>query len=464
MSAMSLNNSMQRKIYRRLVEITIIATLLTAISMTVLYYNIYQNQVEKDLAMIGNTLVETEYFSLEDADDGADATSDTDSLTIPDFDDVDLRVEDLRITWIASDGTVLYDNDMSGETMENHLDRPEVKEALETGNGETMRDSDTMHQKNYYYAVRQDDGTVLRVAISASSLTNVFVRSLLITLAVLLIVVIICILIARLLTSQVIAPIKNTVENLDDTSRDPEYKELVPLVNTIRSQHENILLSAKARQDFTANVSHELKTPLTAISGYAELIETGMVDGDQTVHFAEEIHKNSNRLLDVINDIIRLSEIDGRDVDIVFEEVDLDTVIQSCMGELGVAASRRNVTLEYDGVPCTLRANPTMLRELVENLCQNAIRYNNPGGHVWVTVRKEGGNGVLVVKDDGIGIPKDQQERVFERFYRVDKSRSKQTGGTGLGLAIVKHIVDLHDAKLTMDSDLGKGTEIKIEF
>ena len=244
----------------------------------------------------------------------------------------------------------------------------------------------------------------------------------------------------------------------------PAYKELVPFLNTIREQHENILMAAKVRQDFTANVSHELKTPLTAISGYAELIENNMVPPEQASHFAKEIQRNSNRLLSLINDIIRLSEIDNGEETTTYESLDLNEVTRDCVGNLRVSAEQRGVTLQYEGEPCQLRANRDMMYELVDNLCENAIRYNNEGGWVCVRVLLEDSRPVLIVEDNGIGIPKDQQERIFERFYRVDKSRSKQTGGTGLGLAIVKHIVALHDANIKLESELGKGTMVRVEF
>ena len=224
-------------------------------------------------------------------------------------------------------------------------------------------------------------------------------------------------------------------------------------------------MAAKVRQDFTANVSHELKTPLTAISGYAELIENHMVDPEQETRFALEIQQNATRLLSLINDIIRLSELDsGEDNLLCFEQVDLDEVAGTCVKNLQMNAQKRNVTLYYEGVSCMLRADRGMISELVENLCQNAIRYNNEGGEVHVRVYYEKGQPMLSVADNGIGIPKDQQERIFERFYRVDKSRSKQTGGTGLGLAIVKHIVELNDAVLHLESELGKGTTITVAF
>lgn len=235
-------------------------------------------------------------------------------------------------------------------------------------------------------------------------------------------------------------------------------------MNAIRIQHEGVLAAAKSRQDFTANVSHELKTPLTAISGYAELIENGMVEKEQQIHFATEIRRNAQRLLSLINDIIKLSELDSSEAQQGFEQLDLYDLVKDCMENLQVNAEQRKVALNFDGTDCMVRGNRQLLTELVENLCQNAIRYNNEGGTVNVTVHKLGGKTVLTVEDNGIGIPKDQQERVFERFYRVDKSRSKETGGTGLGLAIVKHIVELHDAGLTLDSEVGRGTTIKVEF
>ena len=247
--------------------------------------------------------------------------------------------------------------------------------------------------------------------------------------------------------------LEKTISNLKEANyklqKDIEQKE----------KRENM------RSEFLGNVSHELKTPLTAISGYAELIENHMVDPEQETRFALEIQQNATRLLSLINDIIRLSELDsGEDNLLCFEQVDLDEVAGTCVKNLQMNAQKRNVTLYYEGVSCMLRADRGMISELVENLCQNAIRYNNEGGEVHVRVYYEKGQPMLSVADNGIGIPKDQQERIFERFYRVDKSRSKQTGGTGLGLAIVKHIVELHDAVLHLEREPGKGTTITVAF
>jgi len=218
------------------------------------------------------------------------------------------------------------------------------------------------------------------------------------------------------------------------------------------------------RQEFTANVSHELKTPLTAISGYAELIETGMASEEDVERFAEGIHKSSNRLLTLINDIIKLSEIDGNDPEEDQEQVNLFQSAKVCVEMLQVSAEKHEVSIALAGEECYVQGNKQMIDELLYNLCDNAIRYNNAGGRVEVRVYKREDKTVLEVEDTGIGIPKESQERVFERFYRVDKSRSKQTGGTGLGLAIVKHIIAKHNASMELESEVGVGTKITVNF
>lgn len=219
------------------------------------------------------------------------------------------------------------------------------------------------------------------------------------------------------------------------------------------------------RQEFTANVSHELKTPLTAISGYAEIMENGMAAQEDMIHFAGEIHRNANRLLGLINDTIRLSELDVTDGTVLSEQLDLYEIARNCVQTLQIKADKLKVSLILEGETCMLLVNKEMMHELLYNLCDNAIRYNNVGGNVLVRIgTNEEGNCYLEVKDTGIGISKEHQERVFERFYRVDKSRSKQTGGTGLGLAIVKHIVVQNHAVLQMESEVGQGTMIRVLF
>ena len=269
-------------------------------------------------------------------------------------------------------------------------------------------------------------------------------------------------------------------ENLGNTTYDCEYPELIPFTNRIREQHSDILAAAKSRQDFTANVSHELKTPLTAISGYAELISLnvdmqkmqadnndiqatrGMLGDENVKSFADKIRKNADRLVSLINDIIRLSELDATDGHDDFSQVDLYEVAQERIEILRVTADKADVKIELHGAKTMVISNRSMLIELIDNLCQNAIRYNVPCGRVEVEIGKKGNKALLTVTDTGIGIPPEEQSRIFERFYRVDKSRSRETGGTGLGLAIVKHIVEIHDGQINLTSEVGRGTTIEV--
>ena len=440
---------MKRKINTRLVLIAILAVLASTISTTIVYYNLFQRQIRNDLSVSAKLLKDTHYFETSDIN--------------PDNIDLSTDISELRVTWVDTDGTVLYDNDASTTELGNHSDRPEIQEAFENGVGECVRRSDTMNKNTFYYAVLLDNKTVLRVSTEAGSIWSVFLAVSPMIMLIVIIIVVVCIALSHMLTRQLIAPIEKMAQNMEDASMEPPYKELVPFASMIRKQHTDILSAAKARQDFSANVSHELKTPLTAISGYAELIEAGMVDEEKQKHFILEIRKNAQRLLSLINDIIRLSELDRTDSQSAFEKFDLNEIVSECMEALDVNAKNRQVTLEYTGEKCNICGSKEMMRELTDNLVQNAIRYNKPNGSVWVEVHG-GDQPRLVVKDNGIGIPADEQQRIFERFYRVDKSRSKATGGTGLGLAIVKHIVEIHDAKLSLESEIGQGTTITVYF
>lgn len=239
---------------------------------------------------------------------------------------------------------------------------------------------------------------------------------------------------------------------------------LATFTDVIARQQEELTRGEWIRREFTANVTHELKTPLTSISGYAELIESGMASQEDTMRFVHGIRKNSSRLLNLINDIIRLSELEREDAEEDFEQVNLHAVAQTCVDMLQFSAENHHVTLELEGSDSFVTGSRRMLDELLYNLCDNAIRYNYENGIVKVLVFPEEGRTRLVVQDTGIGIPKESQGRVFERFYRVDKSRSKSTGGTGLGLAIVKHIVAKHEAAIALESEEGKGTKITVTF
>ncbi len=441
---------MKNKINKRLVGIAVLAVIATVIGITIIYYGLFQRQVRADLSVSAKLLKDTLYFE---------------SVNI-DTDDIDLStdIEELRVTWVAEDGTVLYDNDASAKLLTNHNDRPEIKEAFSDGMGEAIRKSDTMNKNTIYYAIRLDNGTVLRVATDVQSRLAVFVSAAPVIALIILIIITVCIVISHLLTKQLLKPIEVMASNLENSDYESPYKELDPLFEMLRSQHTDVLAAAKARQDFTANVSHELKTPLTAISGYAELLEGGMVSEEKQKHFYQEIRKNADRLLALINDIIKLSELDRVEHGMVFETIDLYEVAHECVHDLSVSAKLKDITIAIDGKDSPIHGNKELIKELIENLVQNAIRYNNPGGKVLVSVNTIDNSTCLIVKDNGIGIPAVDQQRVFERFYRVDKSRSKATGGTGLGLAIVKHIVEIHDAKIELDSAPGVGTTISVLF
>lgn len=440
---------MKKKINTRLVGIAIMAVVATVISITIVYYGFFERQIRSDLEISAKLLKDTHYFESVNAD--------ADTI------DLSTDMDELRVTWIGSDGTVLYDNDASPEELSNHANRPEIQEAFTKGSGESVRRSDTMNMNTFYYAILLDNGTVLRVATEAENIQSIFFAALPIILFITLVILVVCVIFSHLLTRQLIAPIETMAKNIEDMGVTPPYRELVPFANMIRQQHTDILSAAKMRQDFTANVSHELKTPLTAISGYAELIQNHMVDEAQHDHFIAEIRKNTERLLSLINDIIRLSELDRNEDVEFYDVVDLYDVVSECIEGLEIAAERRNITLSFEGEHFNIHGNREMMRELVDNLVQNAIRYNNEGGTVWVSV-VGGVSPTLIVRDNGIGIPADEQERIFERFYRVDKSRSRETGGTGLGLAIVKHIVEIHHAKIQVNSTVGKGTEMKVTY
>lgn len=441
---------MKKKINLRLIGIALLAIIVTLLGVTSIYYYLFENQVRKDLHVLADTLVDSGVFEKNK------------------LDQITFESQEVRVTWIDVEGTVIYDNWNNVQDMGNHMERPEIKAAFENGMGDSIRTSDTMQMNTYYYALKISDGTVVRVARNASSGMSIFLNAMPVVLMITILVLLVCVVLADYLTKQLLNPIADIANGLDKmnngNAREMEYKELEPFIQTIRTQHENILSAAKMRQDFTASITHELKTPLTAISGYAELIENKMSTEEQNILFAGEIRKNSNRLLTLINDIIRLSELDHTEIGTDFELVDLYELARECKKNIEVNAKRRGIRFLLDGEPCCVNGNRHMLYELMENLCENGICYNKEGGYVRLGVGMKNGRAVLKVEDNGIGIPDKHKDRVFERFYRVDKSRSKATGGTGLGLAIVKHIVAIHSAEIRLDSEEGQGTKIQIKF
>ena len=444
---------LKKRINIQYMLLTLLAIIATVAISSVVFYELIKKEVVGDLKTYTDLMVDSDAWKI---------------VTDPDNNSMESALQNnnshLRITFVDASGKALYDTNADVGYMENHRERPEIAKAFEDGSGEAIRKSETMGKSAFYYAVRLDNGCVLRVSKEVSSLTSVIAKAVPVMLVLCVNLFILCVILSNFLTKSIVGPIERLAGNLDASDSIKVYKELVPFVTTIRKQHEDIMRNANMRQEFTANVSHELKTPLTAISGYAELIENEMVNHEQGIHFAHEIKRNSERLLSLINDIIRLSELDHSEMPRQYENFDLYEFVKDCAESLQVNAQKQGIRFSYRGSTCMIRGNKDMIRELIDNLVQNAIRYNKEGGHVEVFAGMVDGKPRLEVTDDGIGIPKDQQDRVFERFYRVDKSRSKETGGTGLGLAIVKHIVELHDARIYLESEVDKGTQIRIEF
>lgn len=373
--------------------------------------------------------------------------------------------KNVRITLVAKDGTVIADSQESANKLGNHLNRQEIQQAIKNGEATVTRHSDTQGKKVYYFAKQLDNGNVLRVSAEAKSIGKFFSDYIIYILLCIIVVIVTAVFVSMGITKSIVKPITQLGQSLDNIDKFKSDEELKPLVNALLQQKKKQKMLDKQKKQFTANVSHELKTPLTSIAGYAELIETGMAKPEDIKPFAGVIRKQALRLVNLSEDIIQLSQLEeSDDEDMSFESVNLYEIAQRCVEALNINAINKCVTLNLTGEECYIRGKAQLVEELVYNLCDNAIRYNKENGNVTVTVTPLEKGASVSVKDTGIGIPKKYQERIFERFFRVDKSRSKATGGTGLGLAIVKHITQLHDAKLEISSEEGKGTEIIVTF
>ena len=370
--------------------------------------------------------------------------------------------EGTRVTWIGADGDVLYDSARGQETMENHAGRPEVRSAFQKGEGQDIRRSDTVGQEMFYYAARLSDGSVLRVSRAMSSALG----SALAILPAMAAVAVLMFLFAWWLSRRQVAKLIEPVNRLDleHPLENDVYEELTPLLESMDKQNKEKEAIANMRKEFSANVSHELKTPLTSISGYAEIMMNGLVRPEDVRGFSERIYNEASRLIVLIEDIIRLSKLDEGGGEIEKEEVDLYELTREVCSRLSHKAEKHSVHVEVTGEPVTITGVRQVLSEMIYNICENAIKYNRPGGSVTVWVGNTLSGAKVIVTDTGIGIPEDQIERVFERFYRVDKSHSRETGGTGLGLSIVKHGALLHGATIHVDSKLGKGTRMELTF
>lgn len=375
--------------------------------------------------------------------------------------------QDLRITLISSDGDVLFES-ATDQPMENHLSRPEIRQAMQSGVGRDKRDSQTMGYETYYYAIQLSGGEILRAAQDAETTWSIYDSSIPAIILSCVALMLAAAVLATLLTRALVQPVLNMTEDLDHIQDNVPYKELIPFADSIHSDRLLRENNEKMRQEFTANVSHELKTPLTSISGYAELIESGIARPEDVAGFGHKIHVEATRMIQLVNDILQLSRLDHaseHDSAPAMEPVDLLEVARECVERQKLNARRSYITLSYLGESAPVLGSRNLLDELCQNLCDNAIRYNHPGGKVQIIAScTRDGHCSLTVSDNGIGIPREAQASVFERFYRVDKSRSKETGGTGLGLAIVKHIARIHDARIKLESQVGVGTTITVTF
>lgn len=420
---------------------------ITAVLILSVFYSYSDNQLKEQLRVV-ESVVENQL------------AQDNDTAFISNHID-----KNVRITLVAKDGTVIADSQESANKLGNHLNRQEIQQAIKNGEATVTRHSDTQEKKVYYFAKQLDNGNVLRVSAEAKSIGKFFSDYIIYIFLCIIVVIVAAVFVSMGITKSIVKPITQLGQSLDNIDKFKSDEELKPLVNSLLQQKKKQKMLDKQKKQFTANVSHELKTPLTSIAGYAELIETGMAKPEDIKPFAGVIRKQALRLVSLSEDIIQLSQLEeSDDEDMSFESVNLYEIAQRCVEALNINAINKCVTLNLTGEECYIRGKAQLVEELVYNLCDNAIRYNKENGNVTVTVTPLEKGASVSVKDTGIGIPKKYQERIFERFFRVDKSRSKATGGTGLGLAIVKHITQLHDAKLEISSEEGKGTEIIVTF
>ena len=439
---------MKRKINQYMLVLAAVAISMALVTLSMVFYGSFRDQVFQDLSTTCQLLA-----GVYNAADGIENVT-----------SAGVSAGDVRVTLIEKDGRVLFDSDVDAGGMENHLAREEVQQALEYGEGSSVRHSDTLSRNTYYYAVLLRDGNLLRVSRDALSLWQFLLGAIPIVVILMFLLLFLSMILAHHLTNRLVRPIVNMGENIEKPGYTSPYPELVPFISTIRSQHQELIKTSELRQEFTANVSHELKTPLTSISGYAELMENGIIQPDEVPYYARQIRDSATRLITLINDIIQLSKLDSPVLEVLFEQVNLYAVARKVVDSMQVNAAAREVTLTLTGSDAIVCGNRGMIEELITNLCDNAVRYNYKGGSVRVSVVPLKGRAILSVQDTGIGISPADQERVFERFYRVDKSRSKETGGTGLGLSIVKHIVAQHHADIKLESELGRGTNIRVTF
>ena len=437
---------MRKKIQRSMVMVLAVTLLLSYIILTLITYNTNLSTLESEVRQ------EAEYIRTAINISGAGY--------LEEMDGVDWTT---RVTQIDEDGNVLYDTRRDSSTLENHSGRKEVREALAEGEGEDVRMSDTVGQEMYYYALLLDDGTVLRASKSMDGLVRTALGNLPVMAGLAAIMLILAYFMAKWQTRRLVKPIYDL--DLEHPLDNETYDELTPFLEAMDRQNKEKEAVSNMRKEFSANVSHELKTPLTSISGYAEIMKNGMVRPQDIPLFSERIYKEARRLITLVEDIIKLSKLDEESVELEKQDVDLYELTREIISRLSPQASQKSIRMEVTGEPVKYFGIRQILDEMIYNVCENAIKYNNEYGRVSVWVGNTLDGPKITVSDTGIGIPEEHHERIFERFYRVDKSHSKERGGTGLGLSIVKHGALLHGAKVSVESTPGRGTRrIEMQF
>lgn len=378
-----------------------------------------------------------------------------------------------RITLVDSSGKVLFDNRNDINSLGNHNDREEIREARENGTGYSERYSDTLSRKTINVTKLLNNGDVLRLSEDMSTVWSTFMDTIFPMICVMVFAILIAAYMAGRVSKAATTPINQI--DLNEPDREKVDDEIEPLIDKIIKQNNQIDKQIEQlnmehekqdnlRRDFTANVSHELKTPLTSISGFAEIIQNGMVKEEDITRFAGKIHSEAQRLIILVGDIIKLSQLDGKDIAVKMEPIDLYETSQAVMGHLEAAAEKRNIKMFLSGKHLVITGAEQIIEEMIFNLIDNAIKYNKTGGKIYVNILKNDDGINLSVEDTGIGIKDEDIGRIFERFYRADKSHSKEIGGTGLGLSIVKHGANFHNAKVFVKSKYKEGTKITILF
>lgn len=563
---------MKRKIYFNIATLSALVAIVVTVFLLLTFYNFHVKTEIKSLKDYGNIM--------------ADILSPLDDITV---DSLKKNTDpNIRITIIDLNGNVLFDNMADSQSMENHLDRPEVKDALEFGEGESIRNSTTLDKNTYYYAIPLANNSILRISRQGANIFSHFTNILPLIFLIVFLILLISFFTSSILTKKILEPVENVVKNMEELVNNRElddfiiYDEIMPFIKKVENQERQLKYNIKTleekaalidvitssmkeglilidknkkilstndsgvkllqgddklsycgndfiklsrnmklyealdksidtnsskelilnqgkrylniyinpvliknrlvglvilvvdftknhkldlmRREFSANVSHELKTPLTSINGYAEMIQNGMAKDEDIKKFASTIRTEGSRLLNLIDSIIKLSKIEEEEYNKDFKLIDIYSIGKNTIDNLNFIAVEKDIDLNLHGKSTFINGNENMIEELIYNLLDNGIKYTPSGGSVNLEIQSQDGWAIIKVRDTGIGIPYSQQSRIFERFYTVDKSRSKKTQSTGLGLSIVKHIVGHHHGKIKLVSEVDKGTEIVIKI